>query len=197
MHACIAAGDRFPAGKHFFDDEAERQRGHAQVDALDAQRRQTYHQADSGRQQRCAGQRQGKGPAHAYQHRLGVGPHAQKGSMAQRKQPGKAGQQHQAQARDGIDEHKGQLCQPVFGKQPGGCQQQQPQGAVPEDMARVLGKTEVLPVVSFENETHGVFAGSDFFAELFAEKPVGFDHQHDQHHHIGGHILEAVGQIEA
>ena len=71
------------------------------------------------------------------------------------------------------------------------------QGAVPEDMARVLGKTDVLPVVGFEDETHGVWAPSDFLAELFAEQPVGLDHQHDQHHHIGGHILEAVGQIEA
>ena len=101
-------------------------------------------------------------------------PHAQKGGMAQRKQPGKARQQHQAQAGDGIDEHKGQLCQPVFGKQPGSSQQKHAQGAVPEDMARVLGKTDVLPVVGFEDETHGVWALVQTFLRSFSpNSPLG------------------------
>jgi len=37
VHAGIAAGNRLPARQHLFDDEAKRQRGHAQVDALDPQ----------------------------------------------------------------------------------------------------------------------------------------------------------------
>jgi hypothetical protein len=50
VDAGIAAGDLFPACQHFLDDEAEGQRGHAQVDALDAQRRQAHHDAHRRRQ---------------------------------------------------------------------------------------------------------------------------------------------------
>jgi hypothetical protein len=52
-----------PAREHLLDDEAEGQRGHAQVDALDAQRRQADHHAHGGGQRRRAGQRQRKRPA--------------------------------------------------------------------------------------------------------------------------------------
>ena len=71
MHACIAARDRFPAGKHFFDDETERQRGHAQVDALTRSAGKPTTRPTAADSSSGAGQGQGKGPAHADQHSLG------------------------------------------------------------------------------------------------------------------------------
>ena len=90
VHAGIAAGDRFPARQPFFDDEAEGQRGDAQVDALDAQRRHADDDADDGRQPAGTGQRQRKGPAGVVQHGLRVGAHAQERGMADRELPGEA-----------------------------------------------------------------------------------------------------------
>ncbi len=194
VRARVAAGDRLPARKNFLDDEAESQRGNAQVDALDAQRRQPDHQPHGGRQAGGAGQRDGKGYPGVGHHRLRVSPDPEKGRVAQREQAGEAGQQHQAQAGNRIDQDEGQLGQPVFGEQPGCGQQQQQQGAVPEDMAAVLGEIDVLTVVSLEDKTH---VNLNFLAEFFAKEAIGFDHQHDQHHHIGGDVLDAVGRVKA
>ena len=74
--------------------------------------------------------------------------------MAQREQAGEACQQHQAQAGYGIDQDEGQLRQVVLGKQPGRGQQQEQQCTVPEDVATVFGKLDVLPVVGLENKSH-------------------------------------------
>ena len=154
MDAGIAASDAFPACKDFFNDETEGQRGDAQVNALDAQRRQADHQAHGSRQAGRAGQGNRKGYAGIGHDRLGVRAHPQKGSMAQGEQASEAGQQHQPKPRNRVDQDKGQLRQPVLGKQPGCRYQQQHQRAVPEHMAGVLGKIDVLPVVGFEDKSH-------------------------------------------
>ena len=54
----VAAGHALPARQHLLDDEAEGERGDAEVDALDAQRRQADDDADRGRQRAGARQRE-------------------------------------------------------------------------------------------------------------------------------------------
>jgi hypothetical protein len=61
VDAGVAAGDRSQRAKHLLDDEAEGQRGDAQVDALHAQRRQADDHADRGRQRRPAASASGNG----------------------------------------------------------------------------------------------------------------------------------------
>jgi len=150
----IAAGDGFPARKYFFDDEAERQCGHPQVNAFDAQCRQPHDQPDCGGQARSAGQCDREGQAGVRQDRLRVGTDAEKGRVAQRKQTGKPDRQHQSESGDGVDQDESQLGQVVLGKQPRCCEQQQQQDAVPEHMAAMLGKIDVLPVVGLEDKSH-------------------------------------------
>ena len=119
MDAGVAPGDRFPSGQHLFHNKAKRQRGDSQVDALHAQRRQAHHQAHGGRQSGSACQRNRKGHAHVGEHRVRVGAHPQKRRMPHGEQAGKACQQHQPQAGNRVNQYKGQLRQPVLGKQPG------------------------------------------------------------------------------
>ncbi|MNV56452.1 hypothetical protein D3C71_1487360 [compost metagenome] len=154
--AGVAARHRLPARKHLFHDEAERQRGHAQVDALDAQRGQAHHHAHGGRQPRSAGQRQRKRPSHAREHGLRISPHAQKGRVPEREQPREPGQQHEPQSHDGVDQHKGELGQPILGRHPGRSHQRQAQQAVPEHMAAMFGQAQVLFVAGLEDESHAV-----------------------------------------
>ncbi|MNT51266.1 hypothetical protein D3C72_1882260 [compost metagenome] len=76
--------------------------------------------------------------------------------MAQRKQAGEAGQQHQPQAHHGVDQHKGELRQPVLLDHPGRGQQEQAQQAVPEHVPAVFGELDVLVVVGLENKPHRI-----------------------------------------
>ena len=172
----VAARHPLPAGHAFFNNEAERQRGHAQVNAFDAQRRQTHDDAHDGREQTRANQRQRKRHPGIDHDRLGVSPDTQERRVAQREQPGKACQQHQAHAHHRVDQHKGQLRQPVLGHHPRGGHQEQAQQAVPKYMAAVLGQLHVLVVIGFKNETHA--RASNFLAQLFAEQAIGLEHQH-------------------
>jgi hypothetical protein len=63
--------------------------------------------------------------------------------VAQRELAGEARQQHQPQADDAVDEHEGQLRQPVFGQQPGRGQQGSAAGRT-RTLAAVLGQADVL-----------------------------------------------------
>ena len=92
MHAGVAAGHAFPARHAFFDDEAEGQRGDAQVDALDAQRRHADHHPGRGGQAARGQHGQRERPARADAHRLRVGTHAQERGVADGKLPREAGQ---------------------------------------------------------------------------------------------------------
>ena len=66
--------------------------------------------------------------------------------MAEREQAGVAGQQHQAEADDRIDEDEGELGQPVLGHEPRRGEQRQHQQAVPERLPAVLDEADVLEV---------------------------------------------------
>jgi hypothetical protein len=77
--------------------------------------------------------------------------------VADGEQAGEAGQQHQPQAHDGIDQHEGHLRQPVLGNSHGRGQQPAGQQAVPEDVPAMLGQVDVLGVAGLEDETHQTF----------------------------------------
>jgi hypothetical protein len=136
------------------DDEAEGQRGHAEVDALHAQRWQADHHAHGCRQQACADDGDGERNASVHHDGFGVRSHPQKCRVSQGKQAGEASQQHQAQAHDGVNEHEGELGQPVFLDHPRCRQQEQQQQAVPEHVPAMLGQLDVLVVVGLENKAH-------------------------------------------
>ena len=88
--------------------------------------------------------------------------------MADGKQPGKAGQHHQAQAHDRIDQDEGQLREQVLRHQPGRRQQQQAQQPIPEAMAVVLGQAQVLLVTGLEQKAH-----QTFFLRRSPNSPLG------------------------
>ena len=88
--------------------------------------------------------------------------------MADREQAGEARQQHQPEPDDAVDQHEGQLRQPVLGKQPRRGEQHEQQHAVPEAMARVLRERDVLVVRGLEQEPH------TFFLRFSPNKPLGF-----------------------
>ena len=81
-HACVAPGDAVPARQHFFHDEAKTQGCNAQVNALHTKRRQAHDRTHASRKRSRCGKRKRKGPAVRRKYRLGVGPHAQKGAVA-------------------------------------------------------------------------------------------------------------------
>ncbi len=150
----VAAGNTLPAREHLLDDEAEGQRGDAQVDALDAQRRHGDHHAHRRREQRRRHHRQREGHAQVDQHALRVGPGAQEGRVPDRELPGEAGQQHQPQAHHRIDEHEVELREPVFVERPGRGQQREAEQRIPEAVPAVLGERDVLRVAGLEEEAH-------------------------------------------
>ena len=168
--ARVAAGHALPARQHLLDDEAEGQRRDAQVDALHAQRRQPDHGADGGRQRRGRRQRQRERPALRRQHRLRIGAHAQEGGVADREQPGEAGQHHQPEADDAVDQDEGQLRQAVALQPPGCGDQRQHQQRIPDPVATVLGQHDVLVVARLEDESH---AGYTFLRRFSPNRPLG------------------------
>ena len=119
MDARVATGDRLPSRQYLFHNKAKGQGRHPKVNALDPQRGQAHHNAHRCGERRCCGQSDGKRHPHIAKYRLGIGAHPQKRGMAERKQTGKTREQHDAQRRNAVDDHKGELRQPVFGKQPG------------------------------------------------------------------------------
>ena len=90
----------------------------AEVDALDAQRRQADDDAGGGRDQAGGGEAQRERPAGVAEHGFGVRADAEERGMAEREQAGVAGEQHQPEADDGVDQHEGELGEPVLGEQP-------------------------------------------------------------------------------
>ena len=165
--AFVATGHAFPAGDALFHNKAKGQRGHAEVNALDPQRRQAHHHTDHRRQGTGGQQSQREGHTGVDHYRLGVGAHPQKRRVAQREQTGEAGQQHQPQAHNRVNQHKGELRQPVLVHQPGRCEQEQAQQAVPEHMAAVFGQPDVLVVIGLEQESH------TFFRSCSPNRPLG------------------------
>ena len=189
MYARIAAGDTIPASQALFHNESERQSGNTQKNTFDTQSRQADHRTHQCRQ--SCGKRQGQGKRHAVgrQHRGHIRPHPHECRIAYREQTREAGKQHQAQTYDAVDHDKGQLSQPIFLQPPRRRDQGQQEQAIPKHMALMACQLYVLVVTGFENKTHM----SDLFAQVVAKQAVRFEHQHQQHHHIGGDIFESLG----
>jgi hypothetical protein len=168
LAAGIAAGDVLGAHHAFLDDEAEGQRGDRQVHALDAQRRQADQDAGDAGHQRRHGQRKDEGPAHGLQPGLGVGAHGEEAGVAERHLAGEAGQQHQAEADDGVDADEAELRQRIFRQHEGRGEQGHGQRGVPELLAAVLEQRDVLLVAGFEQEMH-----QTFFVRFSPNRPLG------------------------
>ena len=75
--------------------------------------------------------------------------------MTERNLAGEAGQQHQAEADDGVDADEGDLRQRVFRQQKRRGNQGNGQGGVPETLAAMLEQGDVLLVACLEYEMHG------------------------------------------
>ena len=80
--------------------------------------------------------------------------------MAEREEAGVAGEQHQAEADDGVDQHERQLGEPVLGEQPRRGEQREHEQAIPERLPAVLDEADVLEVGRLEEEAHQTFLRS-------------------------------------
>ena len=152
--ALEAAGHALPAREHFLDDQRERQRGDRQVDAGHSQRRQP-HQHAGGRGQHD-GQRQRHQPRQAEALRevhVGVGADAEERGVAEADEPGVAGQHHERETADGVDQDQAHVHQ-VVRDQP----RQHHEASGERDVAVALDvvaeQPEVLRVRRLEDEPH-------------------------------------------
>ena len=91
---------------------------------------------------------------------FGVRADAEERGVAEREQAGVAGEQHQAEADDGVDQHEGELGEPVLGEQPRRREQRGDEQAVPERLPAVLDEADVLEVGRLEEEAHQTFLRS-------------------------------------
>ena len=103
-------GHAFPARQNFLDDEGKGDRRDDEIDALQPQRRETDHRADH------AGQQPGGEEIDRERHVVllqiggGIGADGEKGGVAERRLPGKAGQDQQPDADGGVDADEHQLA---------------------------------------------------------------------------------------
>ena len=145
-----AAGDGRPFLKHRADDAAERQRGDREIQSAHAQGRPADRRAaDRGEQ---SGHRHRHQERHALRQQNGVGvsADAEKRRVAKADQAGIADQQHQPDAGDGENEHPAEFADVKFAHDKGDDQQNRDQQSMPEQIAAVMPRPDVLLIICSE-----------------------------------------------
>ena len=144
--ALQAAGHVLPPGEDLLDDHREGEGGDGEIDAGHAHRGQPDDHARRRRQRR--GQGQGHDPRQAEvlgEVHVGVGADAQERGVAKTHQPRVAGQHHEGQAAEPVDEDEADVDE-VLGHQARQEEEADEEGGVAVALDAVAKEPEVLKV---------------------------------------------------
>ncbi len=145
---------------------------------------------DRGRQRRGQGQGDDPGQAEVLgEVHVGVGADAEEGGVAEAHQARVAGQHHEREAAEPVDEDEADVDQ-VLGHQARQDEEADEERSVAVALDAVAEEPEVLLVRRLEDEAH---CASDLLPAHGPEHALRPHREHEEQHHVGGHVLARRG----